>query len=182
MPPPDREARRPEGTTPLLQICNALRIIRSYVKSRSPPRSAHQLEPALSRKTGIIQRRWAKARLRTQRQAPGRRVPGQGMRRTLSTRNAGSKPAPPFTAERLPTNPSRCWPPRGQPIPSPNIAREMGVPGRGLDLGVAEQLPDHRQGFAERQRPRSEGVAHVVEPGALPHSVPVITYMRQLRA
>ena len=31
----------------------------------------------------------------------------------------------------------------------------MSVPGGRLDLGVAEQLPDHREAFAHGQRPRS---------------------------
>ena len=60
-------ARRPDGTAPLLQVCNARRIIRSDVESRSPPRSARQFDPALSRKIGTIQRRWAKASFCTQR-------------------------------------------------------------------------------------------------------------------
>ena len=50
------------------------------------------------------------------------------------------------------------------------IAGEVSVAGGRLDLGMAKELPDHRQPFAEHQGARSEGVpqvmdAHVGEPG-----------------
>ena len=47
------------------------------------------------------------------------------------------------------------------------IARQMGVAGRRLDVAVAEQLADDRQGLAERQRPGSEGMAEIVQPDIL---------------
>ena len=58
------------------------------------------------------------------------------------------------------------------------IAREMSIARRRLDLAMSEQLPDHRQTLAERQGTRREAVAEVMkpdilEPGALPHEVPV---------
>ena len=43
------------------------------------------------------------------------------------------------------------------------IAGKVGVTGGCLYLGVTEQLTDHRQAFAQRQRARGEGVAQVVK-------------------
>ena len=45
------------------------------------------------------------------------------------------------------------------------ILRQMGVTRRRLDVAVAEQLADHRQGLAERQR--AEAVTKVVQPDVL---------------
>ena len=42
------------------------------------------------------------------------------------------------------------------------IPGEVGVARRGLDLGVAEQLADHGEALAERQRPRGEGMAYIM--------------------
>ena len=36
--------------------------------------------------------------------------------------------------------------------------RQMRVARRGLDITMAEELADHWQGFAERQRPGREGM------------------------
>ena len=47
------------------------------------------------------------------------------------------------------------------------VARKMGVARRRLDVAVAEQLADHRQGLPERQRTGSEGVSEVVNSHAL---------------
>ena len=38
------------------------------------------------------------------------------------------------------------------------IARQMGVARRRLDIAVAQQLADHRKGFAECQRAGREAV------------------------
>ena len=43
------------------------------------------------------------------------------------------------------------------------VLREMGVASRRLDIAVAEQLVDHRQGFLERQRTGREGVAQIIK-------------------
>ena len=42
------------------------------------------------------------------------------------------------------------------------IASQVGVPGRGLNLGVPEELADHGEAFAEGQSPRREAVSKVV--------------------
>ena len=39
------------------------------------------------------------------------------------------------------------------------IPCKVGVAGGGLDLTVAEKLPDHRQAFPESESPGREGVA-----------------------
>ena len=57
------------------------------------------------------------------------------------------------------------------------IAGEMSVTGDRLDLGVAKELPDHRQPLAECQGARGEAVteivdAHVVEACARPDAPP----------
>ena len=36
--------------------------------------------------------------------------------------------------------------------------RQMRIPGGGPDLAVSEQLGDHGQALAQRQRPRREGI------------------------
>ena len=43
------------------------------------------------------------------------------------------------------------------------VLREMGVASRRLDIAVAEQLVDHRQGFLKRQRTGREGVAQIIK-------------------
>ena len=43
----------------------------------------------------------------------------------------------------------------------------MGVPRRGLHLGVPEQFPDHGQAFAKRQRPRSKRMTQIMDPHVL---------------
>ena len=43
------------------------------------------------------------------------------------------------------------------------IAGEMGIAGGGLNLGMANQLPDHRQSLAKRQRTAREGVAEIMD-------------------
>jgi uncharacterized protein (DUF433 family) len=43
----------------------------------------------------------------------------------------------------------------------------VGVPRRRLHLGVPEQLADHRQALAGRDRGRGEGVTEVVDAGVL---------------
>ena len=67
------------------------------------------------------------------------------------------------------------------------VSCEMGVASGRLYFGVPEQLADHRQGLAKRQRPRGERVPQVVqadisESCRLAHPVPVIREMRQPRA
>ena len=57
------------------------------------------------------------------------------------------------------------------------VAGEVGVAGGGLDLGVAQQLRDHRQALAEGKGAARVGVAqvvdaHVVEAGAGAHAAP----------
>ena len=57
------------------------------------------------------------------------------------------------------------------------IPRQMRIPGGGPDLAVPEQLGDHGQALAQRQRPRREGMPAVVnpdvlDPRALPHDPP----------
>ena len=47
------------------------------------------------------------------------------------------------------------------------VARQVGVTCCRLDFVVAEQLADHRQGLAERQRTGSEGVSEIVQPNVL---------------
>ena len=39
------------------------------------------------------------------------------------------------------------------------VGRQMGMARRGFDIAVTEQLADHRQGFAERQRTRRKAVS-----------------------
>ncbi len=53
----------------------------------------------------------------------------------------------------------------------------MGVAGGRLDVTVAEQLPDYRQGLAERQGPGRKGMSEIVnsyifQPGALADAPP----------
>ena len=43
----------------------------------------------------------------------------------------------------------------------------MSVPGGRLNLGMAQQLPDHSQALAESQRTRGKAVAQIVDPHAL---------------
>ena len=90
-------------------------------RDRRRAQPVNSIRPSLARSGPC---RWAKASFCTHRQVPGRQVPGQGMCRRRSTRNAGPKPALPFTADHLPTSPSRCWPPHGPPIPLPSRARD----------------------------------------------------------
>ena len=47
------------------------------------------------------------------------------------------------------------------------IPRQMRIPGGGPDLAVPEQLGDHGQALAQRQRPRREGMPAVVNPDVL---------------
>ena len=47
------------------------------------------------------------------------------------------------------------------------VARQMGVARRGLYLAVAQQLPDHREGLAQRQGAAGVRVSQVVDPDAL---------------
>ena len=59
------------------------------------------------------------------------------------------------------------------------VPGQMRIARRRLDLRVAEQPADHRQGFAQRQRPRSVAVpaivdAQILEPGALAYHLPGI--------
>ena len=44
------------------------------------------------------------------------------------------------------------------------VPREMGIAGVRLNLGMAQQVPDHRQSLAERQRAGSEAVPEVMDP------------------
>ncbi len=55
---------------------------------------------------------------------------------------------------------------------SDRLPREMGVARRRLDLVVAEKLPDHRQAFADRERPRGERMAKIVKPDVVETGVP----------
>ena len=41
------------------------------------------------------------------------------------------------------------------------VLRQMGVAGRRLDIAVAQQLADHRQGLAKHQRPGSEAALEI---------------------
>ena len=43
------------------------------------------------------------------------------------------------------------------------VTGEMGVASRRLDLGVPQQLADHRQALAERQGPAGEAVSEIVD-------------------
>ena len=43
----------------------------------------------------------------------------------------------------------------------------MGVAGGGLGLGVAEDLPHHRQALAPHHRLRGERVSEIVDPHVL---------------
>ena len=44
----------------------------------------------------------------------------------------------------------------------------MRIPARFFrDIAMTEQLADHRQGLAERQRTGSEGVSEIVQPNVL---------------
>ena len=43
------------------------------------------------------------------------------------------------------------------------VGGEVGIAGRRLDLGVAEQLADHRQAFAKGHGARREALAEVGE-------------------
>lgn len=57
------------------------------------------------------------------------------------------------------------------------IGCQMGIAGGGLNLGVAEQFPDHRQSLAVGHRHRGEGVAQImdadiVDAGALADALP----------
>ena len=57
----------------------------------------------------------------------------------------------------------------------------MGIARRRLDVAVAEQFPDHRQGFAECQRSGRESVPEVVhtdilQPGLGPHVEPEMLF------
>ena len=63
----------------------------------------------------------------------------------------------------------------------------MGVTGGGLDLGMAEELADHRQALAGGNRRRGEGVAQVVDAdildaGALADALPGRLQVGQVRA
>ena len=40
----------------------------------------------------------------------------------------------------------------------------MGVARRGLDLPVAQQLPDHREGLPQRQGAAGVGMSQIVDP------------------
>ena len=67
------------------------------------------------------------------------------------------------------------------------VARQMRIACRGLDLAVAEQLSDHRETFAERQRPRRVTVSeivdtHILEVGPRPHDEPGVVEIAQPRA
>ena len=67
------------------------------------------------------------------------------------------------------------------------IVGERGVAGGGLDLGVAEQLADHGQAFADRQPAAGEAVAqvveaHVVEPGPRPDAPPRVLQVGEMVA
>ena len=46
----------------------------------------------------------------------------------------------------------------------------MCVAGGRLDLRVAKQFADHRQGLAERQRPAGEAMSYIVYLSAFPSS------------
>ena len=48
------------------------------------------------------------------------------------------------------------------------VVRQVGVARRRLDVAVAQQLADHRQGLAERQRTGREGVSEMVSSCACP--------------
>ena len=57
------------------------------------------------------------------------------------------------------------------------LPRKVGIPSRRLHLPVPQQLPDHRQTFAQGQRSRSKGMTevvdpHVFQPGPLPNQTP----------
>ena len=63
----------------------------------------------------------------------------------------------------------------------------MGVTRSGLNLGVTEEFPNHRQTLTERQGLRSKAVPEVMKPdvlkpGARPYAVPVAVEVRQARA
>ena len=57
------------------------------------------------------------------------------------------------------------------------VPSQMRVSGGRLNLGMAEQLPDHREALAQGQRPRRIRMpdvvdAHVVEPGPHAYGLP----------
>ena len=65
--------------------------------------------------------------------------------------------------------------------------RQMGVTRRRLDLRVAKQPCDQRQGLAECQRPAGKGVPKVMDPNilkgrSLPHPIPLAVKTVQARA
>ena len=67
------------------------------------------------------------------------------------------------------------------------IAGEVGVAGRRLNLGMTEQLADHRQPLAEGQGPRGEAVAkvvnaHVFEVGPGPDASPGVLKIGEMAA
>ena len=67
------------------------------------------------------------------------------------------------------------------------VALQMRVAGGGLDPAVAQQLSDHAQALAERQRATRPAVpqvmdAHAVEPGFAPHQKPRIADVHETGA
>ena len=67
------------------------------------------------------------------------------------------------------------------------VARKVSVTDGRLDLTVAEELPDHRQAFTEREGPRDKAVgevmnSHVLEPGLCTHPEPGCVQIGQTNA
>ena len=67
------------------------------------------------------------------------------------------------------------------------VPRQMRVSRRDLNLRVAEQLPDHRQALAQRQRARGKAVpqvvdAYVAQAGARPDAPPRVLQVGEMGA
>ena len=67
------------------------------------------------------------------------------------------------------------------------VTREMGVASGGLNLGMAQQLSDHRQPLAKCEGPRGKAMAevvdaHVVEFRFLPYTPPGVLKVGQVAA
>ena len=127
MPPPDRKARRPEDTMLLLQICNARQL---FAPTLNRDRSVNSIQPSYARsgpfdvgkpRPGIEPEDGHPVRVCAPDHPPGARDRSRHRRSPRSV-------CPQIRADAGRHAGSRFL---------HRIAREMGVAGRGLDLGVA---------------------------------------------